>query len=1717
MRKVLLFFGIFMAIMAGLVPKGFAQPVIAPYPVAAAAVTRGLDTGLLTVKIKFTGPCTGITVAIHLSDGMTYVPGSFKKTGGTLSLGSYIGGGTRTPQFSIPDVTSAADSLTFTIGRTAGCGLTASAKDSVYISSSAGNVSETAASVNSYVVYSPSLSISAVSAINGANTGRGYSRTFGITNGGNGCLDTLWVAAIRNATSLSAARLLAGTTLIAPYKTNADTSFYKISGALLSGTGLLCNGQTVNLTDSFILNSCNNTGSTFLASWGKSFTDNCQQVNTSGVINMNSGIPSIAAVVSAIPFTACGTIPRTINYTISNNGTAPASNIYVKFGNTYASAFFPYAYFIDTASVMLTLPGGVAAHPATGIIATNIIGGGANAPSCSYSKIGMASLTLPANYTLLPGESIVVSFDVQTCATTACTTGGAYDAGTVAVQVNYKDQCATNNYTLPLGTAGIGPGIRVGGGFTAQVPAQVFAGDCFDYKLEYGTYFSGGTYPNRYIEYKFTLPAGVTFSSVSETVHGDLPLAGYPVQYGNDLVIRYQQDNAGIYFQHLSLKFCLGAAACGDLTIKGQSKTTMDSTCATPIVQYSCADNTFTAVCAAPCATGGATPVRWSHNRISYGAPDNNNDGLQDATGTIDTTLIERSHFRPGDVMRTVVSSVITSNTIAPYTDWPYVFSEWNFPYGQWTLKDSATIVIKRAGSVIHTISGIIPAAVTPGALFRADWSSRLPSGFTYIDGDSVLVFANFKLVGDMYIAGQSANSAYSARVVATGALEQTVYAARTATPPAGGISGPDRYSCFIPKYNYYVLGTEHFAGFFGVDPNGPSGCNDFDVIANAYTLVRDYVTQRFFPFEYRPANIPDTFLIYVPAGWEFIRHNSASMRYNTAPTKDANIAFTIAPSVSGNSGTGTVLKYDMKTALASGALPFIGTEGLIFDIGFKLKPTCSAPARVVTTLVEKGHSAYYPSPDTPAYYTIESPNYLNYDPTNSRPAVVLQDNSGTVQGVAPQQSWDIQINNPSQQTAPNIWLSLEKGSSGISIDSVVLKPSNVVLTANSYGAGNTWYQASTAGIAKGATQMARIYFKYTSCNTDSIKLSAGWNCSGYPSPNPGASLCSVQSLYLKVDPLQSRIQLSMNREPTSPTVGLCETDSVTLVANSALSANVVNPEITLPVPSGMQITIPVKVEYPLNSGVWQNITPTLSGGAYIIKLSDHTGIGANGLPGTITSPGSANRQAKIRVEYNTDCDFVSGSVIPFVATAQRPCAGLSALGSGNIIYTNPIRITGAGVTGAATVSITLNAANMACGDTAALTTLVVPNTDPTITGDSIVYNVPAGMAYAGNFTNLSGCAGCGVNVSAGPIGSSIIKVGLMPGVAAGTAINYTFDLRVTATAGCDTMDINGQAERIITGLSCGATTCTNSKVAIGAAVPARVKLDKPFVRITNMAVEHDTSWIMGIAQKVIVQFSNTGTQALNTNQYNIEFFCGASSTPFDTKLIGKTIAPGTSAADTYSVFVPKAGCASGDLITAKVQAVTNAGIAQCLCAPASYQLLGTPLPLQFMSANAKATNCVVNLDWQYNLAKQTLSGFEIERSSNGSNFSRIAKETADALQFTDVTPQSGNWYYRIKAIGLDGKSVYTPTLKVQTTTCAEATVTIYPNPVKDQLQIILQGASILNTYELIDALGRIILKGDLQGNSNNKIDVSGIIQGVYVLKVLMDENLKTQQVHIRK
>ncbi|MCB0402775.1 MAG: T9SS type A sorting domain-containing protein [Flavobacteriales bacterium] len=172
-----------------------------------------------------------------------------------------------------------------------------------------------------------------------------------------------------------------------------------------------------------------------------------------------------------------------------------------------------------------------------------------------------------------------------------------------------------------------------------------------------------------------------------------------------------------------------------------------------------------------------------------------------------------------------------------------------------------------------------------------------------------------------------------------------------------------------------------------------------------------------------------------------------------------------------------------------------------------------------------------------------------------------------------------------------------------------------------------------------------------------------------------------------------------------------------------------------------------------------------------------------------------------------------------------------------------------------------------------------------------------------------------------------------------------------------------------------------------------------------------------------------------------------------------------------------------------------------------SFTLDGCPvaLPVLLASMNAECVEGGVLLHWS-TLTEINNDYFTIEKSLDAENFVPIGivnghgnSKELHQYQYLDRDAGSSTVYYRLKQTDFDGAYEYFNTVS---TTCENMGVTIFPNPFKDELTIILPNS---DTYkiQITDVLGNIVWCDQLSNASNHKLRLDFLnAQGVYFTSV---------------
>jgi hypothetical protein len=182
------------------------------------------------------------------------------------------------------------------------------------------------------------------------------------------------------------------------------------------------------------------------------------------------------------------------------------------------------------------------------------------------------------------------------------------------------------------------------------------------------------------------------------------------------------------------------------------------------------------------------------------------------------------------------------------------------------------------------------------------------------------------------------------------------------------------------------------------------------------------------------------------------------------------------------------------------------------------------------------------------------------------------------------------------------------------------------------------------------------------------------------------------------------------------------------------------------------------------------------------------------------------------------------------------------------------------------------------------------------------------------------------------------------------------------------------------------------------------------------------------------------------------------------------------------------------------------------------------PLPVSLLSFTGKKVSNTSLLQWTTS-SEQNNSHFVVEHSRDGKSFQSLSAAIASqavngnstvtlSYDYTDQTPYVGNNYYRLQQVDLDGNISYSKVLNVYHGD--ETVVNLYPNPVNTQLNVEINTpkASVAN-IKIMDATGRVVRAVDMQlqaGNNKSDINMEGLADGVYMIKITNSKGLQFSQ-----
>lgn len=177
----------------------------------------------------------------------------------------------------------------------------------------------------------------------------------------------------------------------------------------------------------------------------------------------------------------------------------------------------------------------------------------------------------------------------------------------------------------------------------------------------------------------------------------------------------------------------------------------------------------------------------------------------------------------------------------------------------------------------------------------------------------------------------------------------------------------------------------------------------------------------------------------------------------------------------------------------------------------------------------------------------------------------------------------------------------------------------------------------------------------------------------------------------------------------------------------------------------------------------------------------------------------------------------------------------------------------------------------------------------------------------------------------------------------------------------------------------------------------------------------------------------------------------------------------------------------------------------------------GIALPLKWLSFTGQAKGNYVTLQWQ----TADVSGndhFDVERSADGISFATIGSllnkdgqwnpSGGGSYAFTDVSPLTGNDFYRIRQVDVDGSFSFSSTVVVHIMP-ATGGIHLEANPVQDAITLVNGRQQLVEAFQVVDISGRVLVNKACHSSSNLiGENVASLKAGYYFLRVLTKGNV---------
>jgi serine protease AprX len=166
-------------------------------------------------------------------------------------------------------------------------------------------------------------------------------------------------------------------------------------------------------------------------------------------------------------------------------------------------------------------------------------------------------------------------------------------------------------------------------------------------------------------------------------------------------------------------------------------------------------------------------------------------------------------------------------------------------------------------------------------------------------------------------------------------------------------------------------------------------------------------------------------------------------------------------------------------------------------------------------------------------------------------------------------------------------------------------------------------------------------------------------------------------------------------------------------------------------------------------------------------------------------------------------------------------------------------------------------------------------------------------------------------------------------------------------------------------------------------------------------------------------------------------------------------------------------------------------------------------LPVELIDFKGHLQGKAVQLHWEV-APDGSLNHFELERSGSSLDWTAINRQVFDPkrgyYQFLDPSPASGNNYYRLKMVDLDGSIQYSELVTIRWD--GLEVLRLSPNPATNELSLVANWQPGIVAVTVFDAKGQLLQQQNKQVSAALEplsLDVSALPSGIYFVKIMAE------------